>query len=160
MPVQASNKGIGFKVARQLGLAGFTVLLGARDASRGEGAADKLRREGFDARFVVADLNRASECGAALAKQIGEEFGRLDVLVNNAGTGDREDGPASVATVDALRRTFETNFFGTVALTPAAAAIAARGGWSTYCQRFQRTRLGRNQRGCQLTFLPCEGPRL
>jgi NAD(P)-dependent dehydrogenase (short-subunit alcohol dehydrogenase family) len=115
--ITGANKGIGFEVARQLGRAGFTVLLGARDASRGEEAADKLRGEGSDVHFVVADLNRASECGAALAKQIGEEFGHLDGLVNNAGMGDPGDGHASVATIEALRRTFETNFFGTVAFT-------------------------------------------
>ena len=115
--ITGANKGIGFEVARQLGRAGFTVLLGARDASRGEEAAGKLRRERSDVRFVEADLNRASECGAALARHIGEEFGHLDALVNNAGMGDREDGHASVATIDALRRTFETNFFGAVAFT-------------------------------------------
>src|SRR5215469_438488 len=80
--ITGGNKGIGFEVARQLGRAGLTVLLGARDKSRGGMAADKLRGEGYDVRFVVADLNRAPESGAALAKQIGEEFGHLDVLVN------------------------------------------------------------------------------
>ena len=115
--ITGGNKGIGFEVARQLGRAGFTVLLGARDASRGAVAADKLRGEGADVRFVVADLNRAPESGAALAKRIGEEFGHLDVLVNNAGMGDPADGHASVATIDALRHTFETNFFGAVAFT-------------------------------------------
>lgn len=115
--ITGANKGIGFEVARQLGRAGFTVLLGGRDAARGEVAAEKLRAEGSDVRFVAADLNRASECGLALAKQIGDEFGHLDVLVNNAGMGDPGDGHASVATIDAMRHTFETNFFGTVAFT-------------------------------------------
>jgi NAD(P)-dependent dehydrogenase (short-subunit alcohol dehydrogenase family) len=115
--ITGANKGIGFEVARQLGRAGFTVLLGAREASRGQEAAAKLRGEGSDVRFVVADLNRASESGAALASQIDEEFGHLDVLVNNAGMGDPTDGHASASTIDALRNTFETNFFGTVAFT-------------------------------------------
>jgi len=115
--VTGANKGIGFEVSRQLGRAGFTVLLGARDTARGEEAAKKLRGEGLDVRFVKADLNQAVESGTALAKQIGEEFGHLDVLVNNAGIADREDGPASSVGIEILRRTFETNFFGTVALT-------------------------------------------
>jgi NAD(P)-dependent dehydrogenase (short-subunit alcohol dehydrogenase family) len=115
--ITGANKGIGFEVARQLGRAGFTVLLGARDASRGEEAAGKLRGEGLDVRYVSADLNRASESGAALARQIGEEFGHLDVLVNNAAIFDREDGHASDVNIETLRRTFETNFFGTVAFT-------------------------------------------
>ena len=115
--VTGANKGIGFEVSRQLGRAGFTVLLGARDTARGEEAAQKLRGEGLDVRFVKTDLNNAVESGTALAKQIGEEFGHLDVLVNNAGIADREDGPASSVGIETLRRTFETNFFGTVALT-------------------------------------------
>ncbi len=115
--VTGANKGIGFEVSRELGRAGFTVLLGARDTARGEQAAAKLRGEGFDVRFVTADLNDAAESGAALAKQIGEEFGHLDVLVNNAAIADREDGHASSVSIETLRRTFETNFFGTVAFT-------------------------------------------
>ncbi len=115
--VTGANKGIGFEVSRELGRAGFTVLLGARDTARGEEAANKLRGEGLAVRFVAADLSQAAESGAALAKQIGEEFGRLDVLVNNAGIADREDGPAGSVGIETLRRTFETNFFGTVAFT-------------------------------------------
>jgi len=115
--ITGANKGIGFEVARQLGRAGFTVLLGARDASRGEEAATKLRGEGVDARYVEADLGRGAETGAALAKKIGAEFGHLDVLINNAAIFDAKDGPASDVDADALRRTFDTNFFGTVAFT-------------------------------------------
>ena len=115
--VTGANKGIGFEVSRQLGRAGFTVLLGARDRARGEEAASKLRGEGLEVRFVAVDLNHAAESGAALARQIGEEFGHLDVLVNNAAIADREDGPASSVGIETLRRTFETNFFGTVAFT-------------------------------------------
>ncbi len=115
--VTGANKGIGFEVSRELGSAGFTVLLGARDTVRGEEAAGKLRGEGLDVRFVAADLNDAAKSGAALATQIEKEFGHLDVLVNNAGIADREDGPASSVGIETLRRTFETNFFGTVAFT-------------------------------------------
>jgi Dehydrogenases with different specificities (related to short-chain alcohol dehydrogenases) len=115
--ITGANKGIGFEVARQLGRVGFAVLLGARDASRGEEAAGKLRGEGLDVRFVEADLNRGAETGTALAKKIGEEFGKLDVLVNNAAIFDAKDGHASDVSIETLRRTFEPNFFGTVAFT-------------------------------------------
>lgn len=117
--ITGANKGIGFEVARQLGRAEFTVLLGARDVARGEEAAGKLRAEGLDVRFVAADLNQAAESGAALAKQVGEEFGHLDVLVNNAGIFEKGDGKASDVAIEILRSTFETNFFGTVAFTQA-----------------------------------------
>ncbi len=116
--ITGANKGIGFEVARQLGRAGFTVLLGARDASRGEEAASKLRVEGADVRYVATDLHEAAASATALARQIGEEFGHLDVLVNNAAIYlGAEDGHASDVSLDALRRTFEVNFFGTVAFT-------------------------------------------
>lgn len=117
--ITGANKGIGFEVARQLGRAGFTVLLGARDAKRGEEAASKLRSEGLDVRYVVADLDRAAETATALAGQIQKEFGHLDVLINNAGIFDLTggDSPASTVTSEALKRTFEINFFGTVEFT-------------------------------------------
>jgi NAD(P)-dependent dehydrogenase (short-subunit alcohol dehydrogenase family) len=117
--ITGANKGIGFEVARQLGRAGFTVLLGARDAARGEEAAAKLRSEGSDVRYVVADLDRASETSKALAVQIQKEFGHLDVLINNAGIFDLTggDSPASTVTSEALKRTFDINFFGTVEFT-------------------------------------------
>lgn len=117
--VTGANKGIGFEASRALGTAGFTVLLGARDATRGEQAASKLRAEGLDVRFVLADLEKAHETATALAAQIANDFGHLDALVNNAGVADMTgaDGPAGTASLDTMRRIFDTNFFGTVEFT-------------------------------------------
>jgi NAD(P)-dependent dehydrogenase (short-subunit alcohol dehydrogenase family) len=100
--ITGANKGIGFEVARQLGRSGFTVLLGARDASRGEAAATKLRAEGSDVRPVIADLGRAHETATALAGKIEKEFGHLDVLINNAGTFDLTGGDSPASTVNRL----------------------------------------------------------
>jgi NAD(P)-dependent dehydrogenase (short-subunit alcohol dehydrogenase family) len=117
--ITGANKGIGFEVARQLGRSGFLVLLGARDLSRGEAAAAKLRTEGSEVRPVIADLDRAAETATALAEQIHREFGHLDVLINNAGAFDLTggDGSASTVSMDAMKHTFATNFFGTVEFT-------------------------------------------
>ncbi len=116
--VTGANKGIGFEVSRQLARTGALVLMGARDAGRGEEAAATLREESLNVRYVPADLERATATSTALAGQIGTEFGRLDVLVNNAGIADlTTDGPASVASVDTMKRIFATNFFGTVEFT-------------------------------------------
>ena len=114
--VTGGNKGIGFEIARQLAEAGVTVLLGARDAKRGEAAAADLTAGGLDVRSIVLDLNDATTIDAAAAR-IRDEHGRLDILVNNAGIVDAEDGPPSVASVDAARRLMETNFLGTLAVT-------------------------------------------
>ncbi len=114
--ITGANKGIGFEVARQLGKAGQTVLIGARNAELGEAAAAKLKGEGIDARFVELDLGNEKTIKAAAAF-IEKEFGRLDVLVNNAGIADKQDGPPSVAGLDGVRRVMETNFIGSLAVT-------------------------------------------
>jgi NAD(P)-dependent dehydrogenase (short-subunit alcohol dehydrogenase family) len=114
--ITGANKGIGFEIARQLGRAGHLVLLGARNATLGEAATAALTSEGVDARFMHIDLGNLATIQAAAAA-IDAEFGRLDVLVNNAGIADRADGPPSKASIDAVRRIFDTNFFGTLAVT-------------------------------------------
>jgi NAD(P)-dependent dehydrogenase (short-subunit alcohol dehydrogenase family) len=116
--VTGANKGIGLEVARELGKAGWIVLLGARNAERGRAAEAKLRAEKLDAHFVELDVIEPRTISLAASK-IQEEFGRLDVLVNNAGIVDSQDGPPSSASVDAVARIMGTNFFGTVAVTQA-----------------------------------------
>lgn len=114
--VTGANKGIGLEIARQLGQAGIRVIVCARDAARGESAAAELSREGLNAEFVKLDLNDEASIAAA-AEQIAEKHGRLDVLVNNAGIVDAEDGPPSKSSTAAARRIMETNFIGTLAVT-------------------------------------------
>ena len=116
--VTGANKGIGFEAARQLAKQGITVLLGARNAERGEKAAAKLRGENLDAHFIHLDIQDAATHQAA-AQVIEEKFGKLDILVNNAGIAlDAGEKPSEVSQ-DLLRKTFDTNFFGTIAVTQA-----------------------------------------
>src|ERR1700738_576599 len=113
------NKGLGFETARQLGASGITVLIGARDAAKGEAAAAKLKSEGIDARAIKLDVANVEDVKAA-AKKIEKEFGVLDILVNNAGVMlDAFPGPnvTSMTSAEVLRKTFDTNFFGLVELT-------------------------------------------
>ena len=84
----------------------------------GEPAAAALKAEGVDVRFIHIDLCRPATIQAAAAT-IDVDYGRLDVLVNNAGIADRADGPPSKTGIDAVRRIFDTNFFGTLAVTQA-----------------------------------------
>ena len=116
--VTGANKGIGFEVSRQLGVAGMTVLLAARDASLGEEAAATLKAAGLDAHFVQLDLVKPATIEAAAAC-IAADYQRLDVLVNNAGINVPGDGPPSVADLSVVRQVMETNFFGTLAVTQA-----------------------------------------
>ena len=116
--VTGANKGIGLEVARQLGKAGHHVLLGARDEARGRAAAKTLQDEGIDVRFVTIDLSDTASLSAAAA-DIEANEGHIDILVNNAGVAVQGDGLPGSTDLDVVRRTFETNFFGTVAVTQA-----------------------------------------
>lgn len=117
--ITGANKGIGLETARQLGRLGITVLIGARDTQRGAGALAQLKAEGIEARAVPLVVTDAGSVSAAAA-WVDKEFGRLDILVNNAGVLDyaTETGPSTVAQTS-LRATFDTNFFGLVAVTQA-----------------------------------------
>lgn len=115
--ITGANKGIGKEIARQLGAQGITVLLGVRDAARGAEAAAELQGQGIDAQSVTLDVTDDSSIQAA-AQQITDAWGRLDILVNNAGIA-LDDSSASTTPLNTLRRTYETNVFGVVAVTQA-----------------------------------------
>lgn len=116
--VTGANKGIGLEVARQLGRAGHHILLGARDETRGREAAKTLKDEGIDVRFIAIDLADSAALSAAAA-DIEANEGHIDILINNAGVALQGDGLPGTTDIDAVRRTFETNYFGTVAVTQA-----------------------------------------
>lgn len=125
--VTGANKGIGLAIAKQLLERGFTVLLGVRDLGRGEAAAKRL---GGEAHAVQLDVTSADSIAAA-AEHIRAEYGRLDVLINNAGIARmanggesslediRRRGAPTTASVAEVRAVFETNVFGVIAVTQA-----------------------------------------
>jgi len=124
--VTGANKGIGLEIARRLGRLGFTVLIGARDEGRGRAAAEQLRAEGLDAIPVRLDVTDQATIDAA-ARRIEAEFGKLDVLVNNAAVFlDR--APPSQLDMATLRQTFDTNFFGVFAVTKALLPLLRKSG--------------------------------
>jgi NAD(P)-dependent dehydrogenase (short-subunit alcohol dehydrogenase family) len=119
--ITGANKGLGLETGRQLGKLGYTVLLGSRDALKGEVSARRLRHDGVDARVVKLDVTKQRDIDAAAA-QIENEFGKLDVLVNNAGTMIEKDwtkNSTSETTVENLRTTFEANLFAVFAVSKA-----------------------------------------
>jgi NAD(P)-dependent dehydrogenase (short-subunit alcohol dehydrogenase family) len=122
--VTGGNKGIGFEVARQLAQLNHRVVIGSRNEDRGRTAADKLRSEGAEASYVVLDVSNPDSVATAI-QMIDQQHGRLDVLVNNAGIAQPEGPPSEVA-LDVLRRTYETNVFGLVAVTQAALPLLRR----------------------------------
>ncbi|MFL9877655.1 SDR family oxidoreductase [Herbaspirillum rhizosphaerae] len=117
--VTGANKGIGKETVKQLAQLGYTVYLGSRDKQRGLDAQEELRATSTttDVRWLSLDVTDEESIHNA-AKTIEQEVGRLDVLVNNAGISIEKLAP-SKATVSMMRKTFESNVFGPVALTQA-----------------------------------------
>jgi NAD(P)-dependent dehydrogenase (short-subunit alcohol dehydrogenase family) len=113
--VTGANQGIGLQIAKDLVAHGFIVLVGSRNLGRGEAAAKAI--DG-DARALQLDVTDQASIAAA-AERIRKEFGRLDVLVNNAGINDPADGPAPTAGLDGVERVLRTNFLGALAVTQA-----------------------------------------
>ena len=118
--VTGANKGIGLETARQLARDhGHTVLLGARDQTRGEEAAAKLRKEGLDVQFLAVNPTDDASVTAA-AREVEARFGRLDVLINNAGVLlDADNAPPAQVPVAALEETYHLNVFGLARVTQA-----------------------------------------
>ncbi|VVD83195.1 SDR family NAD(P)-dependent oxidoreductase [Pandoraea nosoerga] len=116
--VTGATRGIGQEVARSLAEAGMTVLVGAREQAKGEEVVEPLRKAGFQAETLVIDLLQPETLHAA-AYRIGRYYGRLDVLVNNAGVTDPRDDAPERASIEAVERVFATNFFGTLRVTQA-----------------------------------------
>src|SRR5882724_10597784 len=88
--VTGANKGIGYEVARQLSASGCTILMGARNQTLGEEAAAKLATENLAVRYIPIDLDDSTAIATA-ARRIDADFGRLDILINNAGIATQGD---------------------------------------------------------------------
>lgn len=109
--VTGANRGIGYELVKQLASMGFKVILTSRDPSKGSESAEQLAETGLDVSSVVMDVTDQESIRLA-AMTITETFGRLDVLINNAGVYLDEN--ARLLTMDPaiLEKTMSTNFFG------------------------------------------------
>jgi NAD(P)-dependent dehydrogenase (short-subunit alcohol dehydrogenase family) len=116
--VTGGNRGIGFEVCRQLAGCGAQVILTARDAAKGAEAAKALGKEGLAVSFVALDAVDAASIVCAV-KKVEASFGRLDVLVNNAGGFFDMDQTASRADLGRVRETLELNLIGPWLVTQA-----------------------------------------
>ncbi|MFB5676472.1 SDR family oxidoreductase [Paenibacillus terreus] len=116
--ITGGNKGIGFETARQLGKMGFEILVGSRDEKRGQEAVRVLEMENIKAKALVLDVTDPSIIQSA-AKQIEQQYGLLDILINNAGVFLEDNVPPSELELPDLKRTYETNVFGVFSVTKA-----------------------------------------
>jgi NAD(P)-dependent dehydrogenase (short-subunit alcohol dehydrogenase family) len=119
-------EGIGCEVARQLARKGFHVLVSARSVSAAAARAEELEADGYDVVGEVLDVNDDASV-KALAWKIGTKFGRLDVLVNNAGGPTSYGEHASTTDLARARETMEATLFGTWRVTQAFVPLLREG---------------------------------
>lgn len=109
--VTGANRGIGLEICRQLAEQGYTVLLGARDLSKGEQAANSLAQSGLDVQPRQLDVANPQSI-TNLSEAVNAEFGQLDVLVNNAAIHYDTWQQALTADLGVVQEALETNTFG------------------------------------------------
>jgi NAD(P)-dependent dehydrogenase (short-subunit alcohol dehydrogenase family) len=118
--ITGANRGLGFETAKQLGEQGITVVLAARQLSAATEAAYELKQQGIDAYGIQLDVTNVDERKAA-AKYVEEKFGKLDILINNAGVGPKDwsmfEKTISGTTYEEFEYVFNTNLFSLVAIT-------------------------------------------
>ena len=117
--ITGANKGIGFGIAKHLGLSGWKVIVGARNEQRAEKAIDKLKADGIDilgwVNIELGDLDGIQRA----AEEIGERFPELTLLVNNAGIPGDMGVDSEHTEIGVIQETLDVNFIGTFALTKA-----------------------------------------
>jgi NAD(P)-dependent dehydrogenase (short-subunit alcohol dehydrogenase family) len=118
--ITGANRGIGFETAKQLGEQGITVILTARSLDVANESADKLKQLGIDAYGAKLEVTSADD-RKALAKYIDDKFGKLDILINNAGVNAKDTGMFEKRTIETTEEEFQyvfgINLFSVVYLT-------------------------------------------
>lgn len=126
--VSGANRGLGFEVARQLSERGMTVLLGARDLDKGLHAARKLAGAAGEVVAVQLDVTQQDQIDT-LARWIEITYGRLDVLVNNAGAHYDPAVRPATADIAAARDAMDIHLFGSWRLSSAMLPLMRRHGY-------------------------------
>lgn len=116
--ITGANRGIGYEIARQLSRSGLIALLGVRDPERGADACRRLNDDGLDAHAVTLDVTDPATIQSAVGR-IKDQFGRLDVLLNNAGIMIDAKTRITDLGIGLLENTLETNAFGPLLLCQA-----------------------------------------
>jgi NAD(P)-dependent dehydrogenase (short-subunit alcohol dehydrogenase family) len=121
--VTGANRGIGLEVVRQLAQRGFTAVLASRDPEKGRAAAESLGGLEVDTRRLdVADPDSVQAVGSELE----DDYGRLDVLVNNAAIHYDTWQTGVDADLDVVQEALETNLFGAWRTTQACLPLLRR----------------------------------
>jgi NAD(P)-dependent dehydrogenase (short-subunit alcohol dehydrogenase family) len=124
--VTGANRGIGLEVCRQLAQQGYTIILGSRDAAKGEVAAAPLRRKGLNILPRQLDVTNPASI-EHLRASVEAEFGHLDVLVNNAAILYDTWQRAAAADLNLVQQAFDTNTLGAWRMCQAFLPLLRRG---------------------------------
>ncbi|GAB4410752.1 MAG: glucose 1-dehydrogenase [Anaerolineae bacterium] len=116
--VTGGSRGIGLAIVQRFAAEGAQVVFAARNRTRGQQVAGELQQQGARVEFIGADVAQRDQAEALVAQVI-ERFGRVDVLVNNAGA--HEKAPFTEEGEDLWQRMFRINVLGTV--FPSQAAV-------------------------------------
>lgn len=108
--VTGANRGIGYEVCRQLAQQGYVTLLGSRDDAKGAAAAQALQREGLNVVGCELDVTNAATIEGVRAA-VERDYGRLDVLVNNAAVNYDTWQRGVSADLDVVAQTMDTNVY-------------------------------------------------
>jgi NAD(P)-dependent dehydrogenase (short-subunit alcohol dehydrogenase family) len=125
--VTGANRGIGREVARQLAARGHVTILGSRDALKGQAAAQELRGVGVEVIPRQLDITDPSSVDA-LAAYLDANFGRLDILVNNAAIHYDTWQRASTADLGVVTEALDTNVLGAWRVAQACADLLRASG--------------------------------
>lgn len=124
--ITGANKGIGFGIAKHLGLCGWKVIIGARNEQRAEKAIGELKSQGIDVLgWVHIELKDLDGIDKA-AKEIAERYPELSLLVNNAGIPGDMSVDSQHTEISVIRETLDVNFVGTFALTKALIPLLSK----------------------------------
>jgi NAD(P)-dependent dehydrogenase (short-subunit alcohol dehydrogenase family) len=123
--VTGANRGLGLETCRQLAQLGLTVVLSARDSTRGQMAAKQLIERGLDVVFYELDVSNQRHINS-IAHQIEQRFERLDVLVNNAAILYDTWQSAVNADLEIVNQALTTNLFGPWKLSKACIPLMKR----------------------------------
>lgn len=116
--ITGANQGIGFETAKELAKEnpGHHILMGSRNAERGQAAAARLQTEHLSVEAITIDI-ASDESITSAAKQVESQFGRLDVLINNAGIAIDDEFKPCDSYRALMYKTYNTNIFGSVLTT-------------------------------------------
>jgi len=109
--VTGGNRGIGYELVKQLAMKGFKVFLSSRNSGKGQVVAQKLKEANLDVSFVMMDVEDQESIRQA-SITVNEEYGKLDVLINNAGIYLDDNKKLLNMETSLLEKTMQTNFFG------------------------------------------------